>query len=64
MTKKSDADTSRRDFLKLATTAAPVAAIAVAGGTASGAAAKPVVLSSDKMQDTDHTRAYYDAARF
>ena len=64
MTKKTGSDTSRRDFLKLASTGAPAAALAVAGGTASTAAAKPVDLSSDKMQDTEHTRAYYDAARF
>jgi hypothetical protein len=56
---------SRRDFLKLAGTAAPAAAVAVAtaGSEANAAPAKPD-LSSDKMQDTAHTRAYYAAARF
>ncbi|THH34850.1 twin-arginine translocation signal domain-containing protein [Aliishimia ponticola] len=59
---KSD-DTSRRDFLKLAGTAAPVAAVAVASGAREAEAAEPD-LSRDKMQDTLHTRAYYDSARF
>ena len=59
--KKQDA--SRRDFLKLAGTAAP-AAVAVAAGTATTAAAEPADLSSEKMQDTAHTRAYFESARF
>ena len=63
MTKKEDSGNSRRDFLKMAGTAAPVAAVAVA--TASGPAeAAPVDPTSDKMQDTAHTRAYFDSARF
>ncbi|WP_269585801.1 twin-arginine translocation pathway signal protein [Roseibium sp. Sym1] len=54
--------TGRRDFLKLAALSAPVAVAATtAGGTAE--AAEPD-LSSDKMQDTAHTRAYFDSARF
>ncbi|WP_294613952.1 twin-arginine translocation signal domain-containing protein [Roseovarius sp.] len=63
MTKKTEGETSRRDFLKLAGTAAPAAAaLAVAGGTAAEAAQPD--LSSDRMQDTAHTRAYLDSARF
>ena len=54
---------SRRDFLKLAGTAAPAAAVAVAAGTTTADAAAPD-LSSEKMQDTAHTRSYYDSARF
>jgi hypothetical protein len=54
---------SRRDFLKLATTAAPVAAMAVAAGGKPAEAAEPD-LSRDTMQDTAHTRAYFDSARF
>ncbi|MBM1633580.1 twin-arginine translocation signal domain-containing protein [Sulfitobacter mediterraneus] len=63
MTKKNEEATSRRDFLKLAATGAPAAAVAVVatGGTAE--AAEPD-LSLEKMQDTAHTRAYYDSARF
>ena len=52
----------RRDFLKLAALSVPAAAAATAaGGTAQ--AAEPD-LQSDKMQDTAHTRAYFDSARF
>lgn len=54
---------SRRDFLKLAGTAAP-AAVVVVGGSGTEAAAKPVDLSSEKMQDTAHTRAYLESTRF
>jgi len=63
MTKKTDEATSRRDFLKLAGTTAPIAAVAVVSGGTEAEAAAPD-LSSDKMQDTVHTRAYYDSARF
>jgi hypothetical protein len=62
MTKKTDG-ASRRDFLKLAGTTAPVAAVALATGTTE-AEARPADLSSDVMQDTAHTRAYLDSARF
>ncbi|MEL6453019.1 MAG: twin-arginine translocation signal domain-containing protein [Pseudomonadota bacterium] len=62
MSKKEDG-ASRRDFLKLAGTAAPAAAVAVAAGGQAQAAAEPD-LTSEKMQDTAHTRAYLDSARF
>ena len=63
MSKKSEEATSRRDFLKLATAAAPaVAAVAATGATTAEASVPD--LSSDKMQDTAHTRAYLDSARF
>ena len=54
---------SRRDFLKMAGTTAPLAAVAVATSGAAVEAAEPD-LSSEKMQDTAHTRAYYESARF
>lgn len=54
---------NRRDFLKLATAAAPAAAVAVAAGGTAAEAAEPD-LSRETMQDTVHTRAYYDSARF
>jgi len=62
MTKKTDTAVGRRDFLKIAGTAAPLAAAA----TATGASAEPDEpdLQSDRLQDTAHTRAYYDSARF
>ena len=63
MTKKSEDGTSRRDFLKIAGTTAPAAAVALAAGS-NTAAANPVDPTSEKMQDTAHTRAYLDSARF
>lgn len=60
---KENQGASRRDFLKLAGTSAPVAAVALTTG-ATTAEAQPVDLASDKMQDTAHTRAYLDSARF
>lgn len=59
MTKESS---SRRDFLKLASVSAPaLAAAAVAGRPAEAEVPDP---ASDRIQDTEHTRAYYDSARF
>ena len=54
---------NRRGFLKLAGTTAPVAAVVVATGSTTAEAAEPD-LSRETMQDTVHTRAYYDSARF
>ncbi len=54
---------SRRDFLKAAGLAAPAAAAATVLGAESAAAAEPD-LTSEKMQDTAHTRAYLASARF
>ena len=56
--------TSRRDFLKFAGSAAPAAAVALAAGGATKAAANPADLSSETMQDTEHTRAYLESTRF
>ena len=62
--KKDEAPkTGRRDFLKLSATAVPAAAVAVASGTDTAEAAEPD-LSRETMQDTAHTRAFYDTARF
>ena len=63
MSKKDEGAKSRRDFLKLAATTAPLAAVAVATSGGEAAAAEPD-LASDKMQDTAHTRAYYESTRF
>ena len=54
---------SRRNFLKLAGTAAPAAAVIVSGSSTQ-VAADPIDLSSDRMQDTEHTRAYLESTRF
>ena len=60
---RQDDGASRRDFLKLAGTAAPAAAVAVAAGGQAQAAAEPD-LSKETMQDTAHTRAYFESAKF
>ena len=52
-------DQGRRGFLKLAAVAPAAAAIPVAG--ASAEEAKP---QGSGLQDTAHTRAFYDSARF
>ena len=62
MTKKTEGS-SRRDFLKLAGTAAPAAVAAAAVSGTAAEAAEPD-LTSETMQDTAHTRAYFDSARF
>lgn len=54
---------SRRDFLKLAATGAPAVAMATAITGGKAEAAEPD-LTSDRMQDTAHTRAYFESARF
>ena len=62
MNRKEDG-ANRRDFLKLAGTTAPLAAVAVATSGTEADAAEPD-LSKETMQDTAHTRAYFDSARF
>lgn len=66
MAKKTEteaaANGSRRNFLKLAATAAP-AAVAATALSATQAAADTQAASSG-LQDTEHTRAYFATARF
>ncbi|WP_372834083.1 twin-arginine translocation signal domain-containing protein [Puniceibacterium confluentis] len=62
MSKKDETAKSRRDFLKLAGAAGPAAVVAVAS-TGTEAEAAPAA-ADGKMQDTAHTRAYFDSARF
>jgi anaerobic selenocysteine-containing dehydrogenase len=64
VTNPKEGTASRRDFLKLAGTAAPAALAAAAAGGSANAEPAPVDLSSDRIQDTAHTRAYLDSARF
>lgn len=60
-----DKTASRRDFLKLAGTTVPAAAVAVAaGGQEAEAAPAAPDLARTGLQDTAHTRTYYDLARF
>ena len=63
MTQKTELEKSRRDFLKLAGTGAPLAAVAMATSATTAQAQEPD-LSSSVMQDTVYTRAYLDSLRF
>jgi hypothetical protein len=63
MTKKSvTADNTRRDFLKMASVAAPAAAVALTGEAAQ--ATELDQHAGEGLRDTAHTRAYLDSARF
>ncbi|MGB5870481.1 MAG: twin-arginine translocation signal domain-containing protein [Albidovulum sp.] len=64
MSKATDkATNSRRDFLKLASASAPAAVAAVAL-TGTEAEAVETATKGSGLQDTAHTRAYFDSARF
>ncbi|MCY3874762.1 MAG: twin-arginine translocation signal domain-containing protein [Rhodobacteraceae bacterium] len=55
-------ESSRRDFLKLASVSAPAAvAVAVSGQEA---VAETPDLAGEGLRDTAHTRAYFETARF
>ncbi len=60
---EKDQKTSRRGFLKMASVTAPaaIAAVAASGSTAEAATEDQ---AKSGVQDTAHTRAYYDSARF
>ncbi|MEZ5658316.1 MAG: hypothetical protein R3E83_07220 [Burkholderiaceae bacterium] len=62
---KQGGSSERRGFLKTVALSAP-AAVAAAGAIASGQAqAAPLPdPTSNRLQDTAHTRAYYDSAKF
>ena len=60
---KTEGAASRRDFLKLASVATPAAVAAVTVGSAPQEA-EAASADQGRMQDTAHTRAYYDSARF
>lgn len=62
MRKAKEDGATRRDFLKLAGTAAPAAVAAAALGT--DAEAAEAAVNETRLQDTAHTRAYLDSARF
>lgn len=65
MSRKTDLEqvSSRRSFLKLAGVSAPaaIAVMAASGGVAEASGDDPV---TSGVQDTAHTRAYFDSARF
>ncbi|MCE0505331.1 MULTISPECIES: twin-arginine translocation signal domain-containing protein [unclassified Roseivivax] len=64
MSESKKADASRRNFLKLAGTAAPAAFAAVATSGTEAEAAASDQGSESGLRDTAHTRAYFDSARF
>lgn len=53
---------SRRDFLRLAAAGAPAAAVAAVAAPA--AADEPAETAKAGLRETEHTKKYYDAARF
>ena len=55
--------TSRRNFLKMASVSAPAALAAVAVSGSAVDAAEPDQNASG-LQDTAHTRAYFESAKF
>ena len=60
--KNEQAGQSRRDFLKLATTAAPAAVVAVTAGTESAEAAE--LATGSGLRKTEHVKTYLQTARF
>ncbi len=56
------ADTSRRDFLKLASAAAPAVAVVAVAGT--GTAEAAVVENQGGYRETEHVKKYLETARF
>lgn len=53
---------SRRDFLKLAGTTAPAAAVALAAGTEEAEAAE--IVQGSGLRKTEHVKKYLASARF
>lgn len=62
MSDKKEDGASRRDFLKLAGTAAPAAVAAAALAPEAEAAETPQ--GDTRLRDTAHSRAFYASARF
>lgn len=64
MTKRREATPDRRGFLKKAVLSAPAAVVAAGSVGPRDAQAAAPDPASNRLQDTLHTRAYYDSARF
>ncbi|PWR04380.1 twin-arginine translocation pathway signal protein [Meridianimarinicoccus roseus] len=64
MSEKNPEGASRRDFLKLASVSAPAAVAAASLGATQADAAPAGPTGEVLLQDTAHTRAYLDSARF
>lgn len=54
---------SRRDFLRLAAAGAPAAAVAAVAAPAA-ADERPEETAKAGLRQTEHTKKYYDSARF
>lgn len=63
MDRKEKADTSRRDFLRLAAVSAPAVAVAASGSAAAAAAGEPEG-EAGGYRETAHVQAYYESAKF
>ncbi len=59
---KGETGESRRNFLKLAATAPAAAGAMALGGAAE--AAQPAATAGEGLRDTEHTRKFFEAARF
>lgn len=62
MSEKGKADEGRRNFLKLATVAAPATALTAV--TTTQAAAETLQEAGDGLRKTAHVNAYLESARF
>ena len=60
--KRKPADTGRRNFLKMAATGAPAAAVAAVAGDK--AEAVELETKSSGLRKTEHVKKYLDSARF
>ncbi len=61
MSEERDVDAKRRGFLKLASLAAPAAAVSAAGGGEAAAETEP---TGNGLRKTEHVRKYFETARF
>ncbi|MEX2475303.1 twin-arginine translocation signal domain-containing protein [Marinobacter sp.] len=57
-------ENSRRRFLQMAATAIPAAAAVVVAPNAAAEAVQDVPKKSRGLRDTEHTRKYFESARF
>lgn len=57
-------ENSRRRFLRLAAAAAPAAVAVAVAPHAAAEVAKPDAPKSRGLRDTEHTRKYFESARF
>ncbi|MCK7551707.1 MULTISPECIES: ubiquinol-cytochrome c reductase iron-sulfur subunit N-terminal domain-containing protein [Marinobacter] len=57
-------DNSRRRFLQLAATAVPAAVAAAVAPNAAAEVVKSDAPKSRGLRDTEHTRKYFESARF